>query len=346
MKVFTHDNSSLISVENLFQAWDEFKKGKRKRRDVQIFERHLEYSLFNLQQKLANKTWQHGVYSEFYVNDPKRRHIHKANVNDRIIHHLLHKYLDKIFDKTFISDSYSCRLGKGTHRAVLRLEKFARSASKNYSRNCWSLKLDIKKFFDTVDHGVLLSLVSKRVKGKDIFWLIKKVTDSFHSNQGFSKGIPLGNLTSQIFANIYLNELDQFVKTRLKAKYYLRYADDFIILDSDIELLYSLISPIKKFLKESLKLELHPNKVILRKLSWGIDFTGYIVLPHYRLLRTKTKRRIFKKLKSKIESFKSQKTSLQSLNQSLQSYFGCLSHADTYQLTQNLKNYLWFCLRN
>lgn len=327
----TYDN--LISIENLFQAWEEFKKGKLKKKDVQEFHRNLEDHLFELHRKLKNKTYRRGSYQDFYVNDPKRRHIHKANVSDRIVHHLLYKYLYEIFDKTFIYDSYSCRLNKGTHKAVKRLTKFTRKVSKNYTGDCWALKCDIKKFFASVDHKILKNLIERKIKDKNIPWLIGEVIDSFKPGVKPLKGIPLGNLTSQIFANIYMNELDQFVKQELKVKYYLRYADDFIILDSDKEDLHRYTSILAMFLKGNLNLELHPKKIILRKLNWGIDFLGYIILPHYILPRTKTKRRILKKIKEKINT--------NFFNQSLASYLGYLSHASAYEFSEELRNNLW-----
>ena len=330
----THKYNQLISVENLFQAWNEFRRGKRKRKDVQIFERNLEDNLFELHQVLKDKTYKHGNYKSFYVNDPKRRHIHKANVVDRVVHHLLYKYLYELFDKTFIFDSYSCRVGKGTHKGVKRLEKFTRKVSRNYTRDCWCLKLDIRKFFASVDHKILLRLLGKKINDRSIIWLLKQVLYSFHSENGESKGIPLGNLTSQVFANIYLNELDQFIKHNLKIRYYIRYADDFIILLPRLKDSCRFIKPIELFLENNLKLKLHPNKIITRKLDWGIDFLGYVVLPYYRLPRIKTKNRIFRKLKYKIAT--------KNFNQSLQSYLGYFSHANSYRLTQTLKNQIWF----
>lgn len=320
--------SSLISPENIFQAWEEFKNGKRNKRDVQLFERHLEDNMFDLYFALKSKSYKHGGYFEFYVNDPKRRHIHKAQVSDRIVHHLLYKYLYEAFDKTFIYDLYSCRLNKGTHRAVKRLEYFSRKLSQNYTLDFWALKLDIKQFFALVDHEILYELISKRIKDENILWLINQVIDSFPS-LGVQplKGIPLGNLTSQIFANIYLNELDQFVKHNLKIKHYLRYADDFLILNSSKLLLLHYNDIMKSFLAENLRLELHPAKISIRKFSWGIDFCGYIVLAHYRLPRTTTKKRIFNKaLKSRIS------------DQALQSYLGYFSHANSYRIQTDLKN--------
>jgi len=138
-----------------------------------------------------------------------------------------------LFDDTFIYDSYSCRLKKGTHRGLERLEVYTRKVSQNYSVDCWALKGDIKKFFASVDHRVLLLLLEGKIQDEDIIWLLRQGIDSFHSERGESKGIPLGNLTSQIFANVYMNELDQFIKHELKVKYYLRYADDFLLLSTD-----------------------------------------------------------------------------------------------------------------
>lgn len=324
---------NLTQIENLFQAWEEFKKGKGNKKDVQVFERHLEDNLFALYRALKNKSYKHGGYFEFYVNDPKRRHIHKAYVADRIVHHLLYKYLYEVFDKIFIFDSYSCRLDKGTHRVVKRLEQFTGIVSKNYTYDCWALKLDIKKFFESINHDILKTLISQKVQDENILWLIDQTVDSFQVGVEPLNGIPLGNLTSQIFANIYLNELDQFIKHKLKIRYYLRYADDFIILDQNRARLYRCIDTLIQFLDDRLKLKLHPNKITIRKLSWGIDFCGYVVLPHHILPRTKTKRRIFKKIiKSEVS------------NQALQSYLGYFSHANSYRARQELVNLYWFGL--
>lgn len=326
--------ADFISFENLIQAWSEFKKGKRKRTDVQRFERFLEDNLFELHLSLKNKTYIHGEYQSFYVQDPKQRHIHKASVTDRVVHHLLYQFLYQLFNPSFIYDSYSCRIGKGTHKGVLRLKYFTRIVSCNYIKDCWALKCDIKKFFASVDHKVLLKLLSKKIKDSDLLNLLLSVINSFHSERGEGKGVPLGNLTSQIFANIYMNQLDQFIKHRLRIKYYIRYADDFVILEANKSSFPYYVDAIREFLKEGLKLELHPNKIIIRKLDWGIDALGYIVLPHYILPRTKTRKRILKKIKQKIGSENSE--------QSLQSFLGYFSHAHTYKLTLKLKNDIWF----
>lgn len=287
--------------------------------------------MFDLYFALKNKSFKHGGYFEFFVNDPKRRHIHKAEVNDKIVHHLLYKYLYSIFDKTFIYDSYSCRLNKGTHRAVRRLGKYARIVSKNYTQHCWALKLDVKQFFASIDHEILLKLIAKRVQDKDNLSLINEILTSFCTSEDREACIPLGNLTSQIFANIYLNELDQFIKHHLKIKYYLRYADDFIILNIEKQQLKPNLISIGNFLQDHLKLQLHPKKAVLRKLTRGIDFCGYVVLPHYILPRIKTKRRIMKKiLKETIP------------DQAVQSYLGYFSHASSFRVSNEIKNSLFF----
>lgn len=323
MKV-THLYHQIISIENLFQAWSEFRIGKKSKRDVQYFERNLEDNLFKLRAQLKTKSYRHSHYIAFNIYDPKFRHIHKASVLDRTVHHAIVSVIEPIFDKTFIYDSYSCRKDKGMHRAVQRLSIFVRKVSKNYEGSCFILKLDIKKFFASVDHEILLECIRKRIEDEDLLWLIENILKSFSKDIG----IPIGNLTSQIFANIYLNELDKFIKQELKVKYYIRYADDFIILSRSREYLEELITQIGVFLKINLKLSLHEDKIILRKYNQGIDFLGYIVLPHYVLPRTKTIKRMFRKLEEKRYS--------DNFNKTLESYLGYLSHAYAYKLQREI----------
>ena len=287
------------------------------------FEFNLEENIFNLRRELKSKTYKHGNYYGFYITDPKIRHIHKAAVKDRIVHHAIYSVMNSIFEPTFIYDSYSCRKGKGTHKGIYRLDKFLRKVSKNNFKSCFIMKCDIRKFFESVSHDVLISIIEKRIKDENAIWLVKKIV------QSFSPGLPIGNLTSQMFANIYLNELDQFVKQKLEIPFYYRYTDDFVIINESKEKLKKWLLEVRNFLFEKLKMELHPNKVILRKYHQGIDYLGYIQFPHHRLLRTKTKRRIIKKVKLGITE------------QSLQSYLGVLSHADSYNLSQEIKNFFW-----
>lgn len=326
----------IISLENLLCAWREFRRGKRSKLDVQQFEFNLENNLFKIHQELLTGAYKNDPYVSFYVTDPKLRHIHKASVNDRVVHQAVFRILYPIFDTSFIFDSYSCRLDKGTHRAVARLEIFLRKTSRNFQQPAYALKLDIRKFFDAVDHYVLIGLIRKKISDQNTLWLIEKIIRSFAAGTG--RGLPLGNVTSQLFSNIYLNELDQFIKHKLKIKHYLRYCDDFVLLSDNREYLGSLIPKLADFLDEKLKLKLHERKIIIRKYSQGIDFLGYVTLPHYKVLRTKTKRRMMRKLHYRIEGFRQGNVSKLCLEQSLQSYLGVLKHCQGYKIGKILKS--------
>ena len=347
MKIYKNVFEKIISPENLFSAWDKFKSNKQKKRDVQHFEWRLEENIFRLHRDLKFRSYRHGAYTSFYIRDPKQRHIHKATVRDRVLHHAVFAALNPVFEPTFISNSLSCRIDKGTHKGIDILEKLTRQTSKNAFKPCFVLKYDIRKFFETIDHKILLNIIRKRIKDTDALWLLEEIIESFISRYSTlfeRKGLPIGNLTSQLFANIYLNEFDQFIRHKLKVKHYICYTDDFVIVAGNKRQLENFIAPIRSFLLDNLALELHPKKIAIRKFHQGIDFLGYIVLPYYRLLRTKTRQRIFKKLKKRIEEYKKGVANKQTLEQSLQSYLGVLSHADTYKISNELKNQFWFWL--
>jgi len=339
MKTYNNIFNEIISSENLFLAWDAFKKDKRNKSDVMAFEWNLEKNIFQLHRELQNKTYKHGPYAGFYINDPKRRHIHKALVRDRILHHAIFSVINPIFEPTFINSSFSCRIGFGTHKGVDFLQKIIRKVSRNGKNPCFMLKCDIKKFFDSVDHAILLSIMEKRIKDNGAMWLLRSVIESYETN--YAKGIPIGNLTSQFFANIYMNEFDYFIKHRLKIKNYARYTDDFVIVGENRKCLKDLLPTVNGFLKNNLLLNLHPNKIIIRKFCQGIDFLGYVIFPKYRLMRSKTKRRIFKKLKKRVKDYKEGLITGNTLEQSLQSYLGVLSHANTHGIKEELLNRIW-----
>lgn len=345
MKIVHNIFDKITSLENLFSAWDVFKISKRKKTDVQEFEKNLEDNIFELHKELRDKIYTHGGYTSFYVTDPKVRHIHKALVRDRVVHHALFNVLYPIFDKTFISDSYSCRVNKGTHKAVDRFQIYTQKATENHTKNCFVLKCDIQKFFASIDHDILKKLIRKKAGDENVLWLINIIIDSFHSEAGSDKGAPIGNLTSQLFANIYLNEFDRFIKHDLKIPYYIRYTDDFVVLNENKEFLTNLIPIIENFLKTNLKLALHPKKISIKPYHQGIDFLGYTLFPHYCLPKTRTRKRIFTKLKFRTTLWKDGKISIAALDNSLQSYFGFLKHANSHKLTQKLKNQIWFWLQ-
>jgi retron-type reverse transcriptase len=328
----------MVSAEQLFKAWGEFRKGKTKRKDVQEFGRHVEKHIFRLQRDLISEKYQHAPYTSFFIHDPKLRHIRKACVRDRLVHQILYSALRDIYEPRFITDVYSSRIEKGTHRAVEALRGMTWKVSKNLTRPCWGLKCDIRKFYDSVDQEVLLDLLKRTIKDERAIKLLQNVIGSFHLEGTVGKGTPIGNLTSQIFTNIYLNELDQFIKQKLRVKYYLRFADDMMFLSHNKKELQDLIPQIALFLDQQLKLTLHPNKIILRPLNQGIDFLGYVILSEHRTLRTTTKRRMYRKLSARFSKFQNKDVTSDSFNQSLQSYLGILSHADAFEMSEDLKN--------
>ncbi|MBI5122769.1 group II intron reverse transcriptase domain-containing protein [Candidatus Roizmanbacteria bacterium] len=257
------------------------------------------------------------------MNDPKPRDIHKATVRDRIVHHAVYRILYPYFDKKFIYDSYSCRNNKGTHKAINRFRRFVWKASQNDTRTAWVLKCDIKKFFASIGHEILKNILSKHIVDKNILWLLGQIIDSFHTNNN-NMGLPLGNVTSQLFINVYMNELDQFLKRNLKVRFYIRYADDFVICHQQKDYLEKLLPKISKYLENQLKLSLHQKKVSIKSVSSGVDFLGWVNFPHHRALRTATKRRMFNKLRQNHSS------------ESITSYQGMLSHGNTYKLKLKL----------
>ena len=341
---FIHTYQYIISIENLLLAWKEFLKGKRNRKDVLDFERNLMTNIIELHNDLSHKTYKHSDYYAFNISDPKPRNIHKASVRDRLLHHAIYRILYPYFDKKFIYDSYSCRVDKGTHKAMYRFESFIRKVSRNNTKTCWVLKCDIKKFFANIDHDILKEILSKTVFDINTLWLLEQVIDSFYTNPHIShgvnvqddtnsamaesvslKGLPLGNLTSQLLVNIYMNKFDQFVKHKLEVKYYIRYADDFVILQDDKRELEKILEQMKQFLETKLKLNLHPDKVFIKTIASGVDFLGWVHFPKHRVLRTATKKRMFRNINEN------------SKPETIASYKGLLKHGNTYKLRQKLK---------
>jgi RNA-directed DNA polymerase len=245
-------------------SWREFLCGKRKRNDVAKFSVHFMDNILSLQKELETKNYRHGSYYAFKINDPKPRDIHKAKVRDRIIHHAVYKILYPYFDKKFIYDSYSCRNAKGTHRAMKRFQVFERKVSQNNTQAAWVLKGDIQKFFANIDHNVLKEILSSHISDENILWLLNQIIDSFHTENVTDIGLPLGNVTSQLLINVYMNEFDQFMKRELKVHFYIRYADDFVILHQDRQYLENLVPKISDYLNMQLKLTLHPKKLFIR----------------------------------------------------------------------------------
>ncbi|MBI2279001.1 MAG: group II intron reverse transcriptase domain-containing protein [Candidatus Brennerbacteria bacterium] len=309
----------ITSVENLLEAWRGFLRGKRGKPDVQEFGLRLMDNIFALHRDLVSGRYRHGPYRAFNITDPKPRNIHKATVRDRLLHHAAYRVLYPYFDRRFIADSFSCRVGKGTHRAINRFRSFAYKVSSNNTRTCWVLKCDVRKFFASINHTILIEILERGIKDENVMWFLKRIIESFSSGAE-GKGLPLGNLTSQLLVNVYMNEFDQFVKHKLKVKHYLRYADDFTVLSQGRARLAHILPELTTFLKERLKLDLHPDKVSICTLASGVDFLGWVHFPDHRVLRTATKRRMLRRM---VES---------PTEETLQSYRGLLKHGNARKL--------------
>jgi RNA-directed DNA polymerase len=324
MRPRRHTYYDIISMRNLLAAWREFLHDKRGRKDIERFSLHLTDNILALHHELFNKTYQHGPYKAFRINDPKPRNIHKAPVRDRLLHHAIYRMLYPYFDPKFIFDSYSCRNRKGTHRAMNRFRDDVCQVSRNHTQTVWVLKCDIRKFFASINHQILGDILKKHIKSGSTILLLSKVVRSFHTEGRLDIGLPLGNLTSQLLVNIYMNEFDHFLKREMKVTHCVRYADDFVILHESKEYLEKLLPKISEFLETRLRLSLNPNKVSIKTYASGIDFLGWVHFPHHRVPRTSTKQRMFRNLNQN------------SKEESLVSYLGLLSHGNTHKLRQEV----------
>ena len=387
----------IFSFGNIYRCYLDCRRNKRNTINALKFEINAEENILKLERELNSKAYRPSRSILFAARKPKLREIFAADFKDRVVHHVLVDYLERIWEKIFIYNSYACRKNKGTHRAVMRLQSFLRKVSKNGKRKAYYLQLDIKDFFTSIDKKILFDMIKKRVhpvrknfsngvKNRDVLWLTEKIifwdcTTSFilrdrggiikriPPNKSIfgkdnKKGLPIGNLTSQFFGNVYLNELDQFIKHTLKAKYYIRYVDDFVLLGETREELVKWMKEIETFLETRLSLRLHPRRRKLQPISNGINFLGYIARRDYILVRRrvinnmKARLRHFERLlvprrkfqKSNVRGQKSpeeslrlptgqaegRKAILKDLQSSIHSYLGHLKWANSYNLVKKL----------
>lgn len=317
MAVVHKSYDELFSLYNLLCAWRKFRRGKTRKKDILDYELHLEDNLFNLYEALHQDIYEHSAYQYFQIFDNKKRNISKAAVRDRIIHQIVFDYLSEIFEPNFISDSYASRLNKGSYKALRAFQYFIK-LNQHPQKACFVLKCDVKKYFDNINHEILLRLIKARVADDKVFSIIQKIIKSYSS--GDNRGIPLGNITSQIFANIYLNDLDRYVKKELGCRFYVRYNDDFVILSESSRWLEEIRGKIITFVEEELYLNIPLEKTSLRKITWGVDFLGFTILPKAVLLRDKTKSKIFSNINL----------------HNIHSYFGILRHCNSYNLRRKI----------
>ncbi len=329
----------VVSFEALLHAAEQARKGKRFRPAVAAFHFDQERALWKLHEELITKTYRPGAYRSFFIYEPKKRQISAAPYRDRVVHHALTGVLEPIYEQSFIADSYACRRGRGTHAAVARCQQFAR-------RFRYVLKADIQKFFPSLDHEIVKELVARKVKDPDVLWLVGQIID--HSNPqeeivnyfpgddlftpyARHRGIPIGNQTSQFFANVYLDPLDHFVKERLGIKGYVRYVDDFLVFSDDKGYLAGVREQIRDFLVD-LRLRLHPAKSVIFPVKDGIRFLGYRVFPTHRLLPKDNVRRFLRRVRGMQEDYAAGLVSFAQVYQRLMSWNGHARQANTYRL--------------
>ena len=349
MKTYTKLYDKICSRDNLHLAFLKARKRKSRRKDVREFEENLDKNLQRLNQELITETYRPQRLTTFILHDPKTRKISKSDFRDRVVHHALCNLIEPIFEKRFIFDSYANRKGKGTSAALRRVHQFKRKVSKNgtkvdkkfnnnYVRG-YVLKADIQHYFDTVNHQILSGILSKKIRDQKVMHLIGIILANYKTSQ-LGKGMPLGNLTSQFFANVYLNELDYFVKHSLKAKYYLRYVDDFIIFHERREVLKEYKEQINNFLREKLELELHPNKSKIIPLAKGLGYVGYRIFYYFIILRKRNIKKINSKLQEMGELYKNGLISKETINSTMNGWFGYMNGSNTYTLQQNILKHI------
>jgi retron-type reverse transcriptase len=365
---------SVFSYENLYRAYEDCRRTKRNTSEALRFEMQAEENLFQLHRELTERTFRPSTSTCFVTRSPKLREIFAADFRDRITHHLLVRYLESIWEPVFVYDSYASRPGKGIHLAVQRLQRFTRKVTHNGSQSAWYVQLDIKNFFMRINKQILFALIRSRCDNEDILWLAETLifhdpTENYRLKSskallrqlprqkslfGTEKacGLPIGNLTSQFFANVYLNSLDQFIKHTLKCRFYMRYVDDLVLLHAHKAQLLEWQRQIERYLYAQLELTLNTGRTKLRPITNGIDFLGYIVRPKYVLCRN----RVVNNLKAKLREFEQKLIHVQNgiktirydhevienLFASLNSYLGHFKHANSFTLKQHLfETYRW-----
>jgi RNA-directed DNA polymerase len=331
MKSHKYLYPKIYSLRNLCIAYKNARIGKTKKDYVIEFESNLRENILQLQRELKDESYQPKPLKTFILRDPKTRKISKSDFRDRIVHHAICNVIEPIFDKTFINSCCANRIGKGNLYALDLFDKYKRKVTKNNTRAAFCLKADIKHYFFEVNQEILLNILKRKIKDEKTINLINKILKNYWDKE---KGMPLGNMTSQFFANVYLNELDQFVKHKLRAKYYVRYVDDFVILHHSKEQLVKWKKQIDSFLKENLKIELHPEKSRIIPLSRGIDFVGFRNFYHHRLLR----KRNLKKMLIKIKLFKEGLLPYEKLLESFQGWNAYTKWANSHKLRERVLN--------
>jgi RNA-directed DNA polymerase len=357
-----------IELAELFQAYDDCRKYKRNTMNALAFEVDYENNLLKLCAEINNGTYQPGRSVAFIVTQPVTREIFAADFRDRVVHHLVINKLNPLFEREFIYDSYACRLGRGTSFGIKRLDSFIRCCSQNYSQDCYVLKLDIAGFFMHINQDILVEKLAKFIHEKYVYadkWLLLELCKKIIYNNAtkncvikskqcawntlptnkslfystYRCGLPIGNLTSQIFANFYMNTLDHFVKSNLGVRFYGRYVDDCVLVHQDKEYLKLLITKIRVFLNLHLKLTLHPKKIYLQHYTKGIKFLGVVLKPGRIYIANRTKGNFYQAISKQniiITQHKPLASELMAFLCSMNSYLGLTEQYNSYRIRQQI----------
>ncbi|WP_300453827.1 reverse transcriptase/maturase family protein [Fusobacterium sp.] len=333
MKRVNNLYEQIYDFENIYDAYLKARKCKRFRQEVLEYSMNIEENLITLQNELIWGLYKQGEYREFYVYVPKVRLIKALPFKDRVLQHAVNNIIEPLFEAQFYEHSYACRKGKGGHKASEQLKNWLHAA-KVQGKELYCLKCDIRKYFDSVYLKILYGILRKKIKDKKLLWLIRQILD-IHTKE---RGLPIGNLTSQLFANVYLNQLDIYVKEELKVKKYIRYMDDFLILSEDKKELQEILKKIITFLEEKLKLSLN-DKTRIFPVKMGVEFVGYIHYADFIKVRKSTWKREKKNIKKVAEQYKNGEITIEKLQNVFASILGHLSHADSFQTRVKIVEY-------
>jgi len=337
---------AIYDFENLYRAHLKARLGKRTRPSVMQFDRNLEANLIQLQNELVWGEYKTGPYHRFHVLEPKRREIASVPYRDRVVQHSLIAQLEPIWEPLFIDHSYACRTGRGMHKGADAAQHMLRCVSRQYAR-LYVLKADISKYFASVNHAVLKAILRKKIRCNQTYDLCAGIIDAgSHPDAITATGMPIGNLTSQLWANIYLHELDKYVKHEVKARHYVRYMDDFVIVHTDKDWLHEARRKIETYLLNALGLKTNSKTQVFpvsKSNGRGLDFLGFHLWPTHRRLRKDSIKRIHRSLKTLQRQYAAGEISLELVGQTINSWVAHAAHADTYGLRKNVLGSAVFC---
>lgn len=320
-----------VSFEKLLKAHKKARRGKRQKREIILFELNLESELLRLEKELKCETYKHGKYKEFKIYEPKERIIKASTYSDRVMHQwYVENFMKPYFVPQFITTSYAGIENRGMHKASKDVQKAMKISKRNW-KEYYIVKMDVTKYFQNIDKRILWNILKRKIKDRKLLWITRGILLSTKE----MKGLPLGNYTSQMFANIYLNELDQYAKHKLKCKYYFRYMDDIVILCENKEKAQIILNKIIKFLKENLYLTLNSKTKIFKDMQ-GVNFCGYKINEKRLKIRNISKYRMKRKLKRYTKELKEGKITLPEIQRSIAGWLGYVKHADSYALRKSM----------